>query len=214
MRNAVLDSMLESVLCRKRWRKGECEWMREVFKLGRRPLVVKAGEQLQSIGVASQLTTAAAASPSGLAMALPRLKPNAELPPPKKSARISFKSNSRSTPAKNQETSGKIATASSQDDENQDAQQHLAREEEILSLLTALNAPVMNAELPATLQAVKAHLYARNYSAAFGQPVSSRLAVLWSITHPHTTLLQYRTTFGPTLRDGSLAEHWRIEASS
>lgn len=149
------------------------EWIREVFKLERCPLLESRRARSQStICLHLALTTTATTSAFTSTMALPRLKPNAELPPPKKSARITFKSNSRSTPAKNQETSGKIATASSQDNANQDAQQHLAREEEILSLLTALSAPVMNAELPATLQAVKAHLYARNYSAAFGQPVS------------------------------------------
>lgn len=114
-------------------------------------------------------------------MAFPRLKPSSDpVLPPKKPSRINFKSNSRTTPAKNQETSGKIATASRQDEDDA-MQQRLAREEEILSLLTALNAPVLNAELPATLQAVKAHLYARNYSAAFGQPVSVALEMACTV---------------------------------
>lgn len=104
-------------------------------------------------------------------MALPRLKPTESVPPTKKQSRVTPKSNSRSTPAKNQDSSGKIATAKLQEDD-ESLQQQLAREEEMLSLLTALNAPVMNTELPARLQAVKAHLYARNYTAAFGQPVS------------------------------------------
>ena len=48
----------------------------------------------------------------------------------------------------------------------------LAREEEILSLLTILNAPVVNSkELPVTLQAIKAALYARDYATAFAKPV-------------------------------------------
>lgn len=84
---------------------------------------------------------------------------------------MSRKSNSRSALAKKHETSGKIATPAGPPDEDDEIQQQLAREEEILALLTALNASAMNAELPATLQAVKAHLYARNYTAAFGQPV-------------------------------------------
>lgn len=58
-----------------------------------------------------------------------------------------------------------------------ESEEDLRKEEEILSLLTVLSGPVMNDELPATLQAVKAHLYARNYAAAFGQQVSCVMPV-------------------------------------
>lgn len=136
-------------------------------------LLRKAGGAKRQSRIWEVHASLAAVDYNANSMALPRLKPSAEaVIVPKKPTRVSHKSNSRSTPATKQDTSGKIATTSTSQEADADLQQQLSREEEILSLLTALNAPVMNAELPTTLQAVKAHLYARNYAAAFGQPVS------------------------------------------
>lgn len=107
-------------------------------------------------------------------MALPRLKAKQE------SALQSTSKASKQAPRRNTKDAGKAAssanagnaaTAARRLAEEEELKYQLAREEEILSLLTVLNQPVMTPDLPATLQAVKAHLYARNYSAAFGHPV-------------------------------------------
>lgn len=48
----------------------------------------------------------------------------------------------------------------------------LAVEAKILTLLSTLNAAIINSELPTTIQAVKAALYERDYAKAFGNEVS------------------------------------------
>ncbi|KAK9894653.1 hypothetical protein P389DRAFT_212401 [Cystobasidium minutum MCA 4210] len=102
--------------------------------------------------------------------ALPRLK-NAPDPTKKQSSsKSSSKTRGSSSHGNHASSSSNATLRLKAAQQEQVMQMQLAREAEILSLLTALNQPVMNAELPATLQAVKAHLYARNYAAAFGQP--------------------------------------------
>lgn len=107
-------------------------------------------------------------------MSLPRLR-NAKQVEAKLSNR-SVASGSSSHNSSNKTKNPPSGRASSgtkrQDTDDADLQETLAREAEILSLLTVLNAPVMNEELPATLQAVKAALYAREYASAFSRPVS------------------------------------------
>lgn len=105
---------------------------------------------------------------------LPRLQSAPEWINKKQSSSKPSKSLGRPSAAASNSKGDKAtaATLRLRAEREEELKQQLAREEEILSLLTALNKPVMNEELQATLQAVKAHLYARNYSAAFGQPVS------------------------------------------
>lgn len=114
-------------------------------------------------------------------MSLPRLRQPASKKKPSTAASRSdaLRSNARNKVG--------LPQAGSVDDGDHDQQQGtklgedtgdvLAKEAEILSLLTVLNAPAMTHELTATLQAVKAALYARDYAQAFGKNVSDCIEI-------------------------------------
>jgi len=98
-------------------------------------------------------------------MSLPRLK---------KGKQAEAKLSRGGSPSATKASSSPTAEAALQDGSNgAPTSGALSREADILSLLTVLNAPVINGELPATLQAVKAALYARDYMTAFSRPVSA-----------------------------------------
>jgi 25S rRNA (uracil2843-N3)-methyltransferase len=90
---------------------------------------------------------------------------NTELPRLKASTMKRNNKSQRTYKPRNAGNSAKDSAKDAPDDET------LAKEEEILSLLTTLNEPIINDDLPATLQAIKGALFLRDYATAFGRPV-------------------------------------------
>lgn len=94
----------------------------------------------------------------------------------------------------------------------QPSQATLAREADILSLLTVLNASAFaDPALQDTLQAIKAALFARDYATAFSKPVRSKTTRCDYMTQETKNVA--RTTFEPIVLVGYPDGRWPIETS-